>query len=272
MNIKRQVKDLLFNYFVGPLAPGIDNRPRILGYHSIGRDASVISTPLARFRQHIEWLMENKFRLMTLREWWEASAADQSAPDRSVILTFDDGFKGILDHAAPVLNEFGIRGTVFIVTDYIGRTNAYDRALNTPEHPLLDWNEIEELKSLGWDIQLHGKQHVPVTLLDEEKLEDDLIQGKTLLEDRLGESIEFFCYPYGIFDEKAIRILKKTGFRAAVTCMAGTLSNLRNQDPFKLRRAMVDGLKNRRDFAFRFSPAYQRLSDLWFPFNRLVAE
>ncbi len=272
MHIKRRVKDAFFNYSAGLIGPGIDHRPRILGYHSIGRDASVISTPLGVFRQHIEWLMENKFRVMTLKEWWDAAAANQSVPDRSAILTFDDGFKGILDHAAPVLSEFGIRATVFIVTDYIGKTNAFDRALNTPEHPLLDWNEIEKLKSLGWDIQLHGKQHVPVTLLDEEKLEDDLMQGKTLLENRLGERVEFFCYPYGIFDAKAVRVLKKTGFRAAVTCMAGTLANLGRQDPFKLRRAMVDGLKSKKDFTFRFSPAYQRLSDFWFSFNRVSVQ
>ena len=261
---KRVAKDILFKFFSWPFDFGIDSEPRILGYHSIGDGQSKISTPAERFRKQIEWLLAHGWRIYTLRDWWNLTIAEGKPPKRSAVLTFDDGFRGVFLNAAPILADYGLAGTVFLVAEAIGQSNAFDCARGVPQLALMGWDEIFKLKNMGWDIQSHGKRHNPMAGVSRESLEDEIVGSKNLIEKKLGGRVDFFCYPYGVFDEEAVMIVERAGYRAAVTCWAGTASNEAIFHRYRLRRVMADGLHSESDLAFRFSPAYRKLSKIWF--------
>ena len=259
-----QLKHLFFRSFGWSLGAGVDHQPRLLGYHSVKDGQGHLSTPVQKFCKQMDWLLSRGYRILTLKEWWRTELSPGGSSPRSVVLTFDDGFQDIASTAAPELAKRGLAGTVFLSTDHVGKTNAYDRALGVPELPLLSWEEIQQLQKRGWDFQSHGRRHRPLTSLTPEELKDEVAGSKAILEERLGESVDFFCYPYGDFDSRTLAMVTQSGYRGAVSSWAGTLSEGKESDPYRLRRVMADGLHSMGDFAFRFSPAYRRLTDLWF--------
>jgi peptidoglycan/xylan/chitin deacetylase (PgdA/CDA1 family) len=263
--LKRRIKQARYLGLRGlawSLGPGIEPSVRLLGYHTIGDGENDLSVSVAQFRQQIEWLVRHRYRILTMRDWAQRAASGQALPARSVILTFDDGFRSVLTHAAPILAEHGAAGTVFTLTDYMGLTNAFDKPFGAPELPLLNWDEVERLKRMGWDIQSHGRRHYPMVQLVRGVLEDELGASKALLEHRLGDPVRFFCYPYGAFEPATIAAVQRAGYAGAVTCWSGRLPGAATDaaDWFRLRRTLVDGLMSIGDFAAIFTPGYLRLT------------
>ncbi|MBI3321450.1 MAG: polysaccharide deacetylase family protein [Candidatus Omnitrophica bacterium] len=263
-HLKRRVKRFRYigiralSFLTGPT---IDPRPRILGYHTVGDGQDDLSVSVERFRQHIEWLLRHRYQFLTLRQWWEAVNVGRAVSPRSVILSFDDGFQGVWRDAAPILAERGLAATIFVVTDYVGKTNAFDRPFLTgPELPLLRWDQLEALCRLGWDIQSHGRRHYPMVQLEPRALTEELEGSKRALEQRLGRSVDFFCYPYGVFDAQTVHAAASAGYAGALTCWSGPLPQGSQGDWYRLPRSVVDGLMSLQDFAAIFRQGYLRLN------------
>jgi peptidoglycan/xylan/chitin deacetylase (PgdA/CDA1 family) len=76
-------------------------------------------------------------------------------PDRSVLLTFDDGYRSMTDMSIDVLQQFGFPGVVFVPTDFIGKTNSFDREVE-PEEAICDWSDLRALEEAGIHVESHG--------------------------------------------------------------------------------------------------------------------
>ena len=239
--------------------PRIDERVRILTYHSVGEGDSVISIPTPRFLEQIDWLISHGYRFVTLTEWWRAVKAGNPFSTPSVVLTFDDGFRGVWEYVAPVLAKRGIQATLFVVTDYVGKTNGYDNQRNVPKLKLMSWHEIKQLQQNGWDIQSHGRYHHRLVELNEAQLREELAGSKLALEQKLGTAVIFFAYPYGAFNEQVINAVESVGYVAAVTCQSGALPKGAGTGVYQLPRIMADQQRCLDSFVFRFSSAYRQL-------------
>ncbi len=242
--------------------PRIDERVRILGYHSVGEGNSLVSMRTAIFLEQIDWLIRHQYRFLTLSQWWKATRFGTPITRPSVVLTFDEGFRGIWEHVVPALAERRIQATLFVVTDYVGKTNGYHRPNDIPELKLMSWNEMRQLQQCGWDIQSHGRRHLRMTGLDEESLQEELKGSKAMIEQKLGSSVDFFAYPYGMSNERVIAAAQKAGYVAAVTCESGTLPKGTGIGVYQLPRIMADRQKHLDSFTFRFSFAYRQLTVL----------
>lgn len=256
----RQLKRACLKAVGRCIGPEPDSGSRILGYHSVGDGESPLSISTERFRAQVDRLLADGFHLMTLRQWWDRLHRGQGELPRSVVLTFDDGFQGVARHAAAILRERGLAATVFLVTDCIGRTNAYDRPRGAPELPLMGWEEILQLKEEGWDFQSHGCTHRDLRRLDERSLERELLVSKSVLERRLGEPVEFFSYPYNVTNGRVIRAVARAGYQGAVACESGSFWAGSPLAHYHLRRIMADAFDREEDFLFRFSVGYRRLA------------
>ena len=261
--VKHHVKRLRYlgiRLLCWPSGPGRDRSPKILGYHTVGEGDDDLSLSTAAFQRHIAWLQRHGYRIVTLRQYWSMTQTHRTAPDRCVVLTFDDGFRQTLRCAAPVLTAKGLAATVFLTTDFIGGTNTYDRPLGVRELSLLSWGEVRELKRLGWDIQSHGRRHYPLVGLARDVLNEELAGSKAIIEERVGDRVDFFCYPYGAFDAHVPQALAEAGYLGAVTCWPGTLGHPAEIDAYRLPRLLVDGVMAPADFAAYFSPGYRWLN------------
>jgi peptidoglycan/xylan/chitin deacetylase (PgdA/CDA1 family) len=165
-------------------------RSAILTYHSLDRSGSVISTPPSKFREQMEFLAESGIPVVPLDRVL-------SQPG-SVALTFDDGFRNLLDHAIPVLDRKRFPAAVFIVGGYCGRNNNWpSQPQGAPDLPLLDWNELATLPE-AITLGAHTMTHPNLNLLPVEECDRELRECQGRMEQRLARPVRWMAYPYGM--------------------------------------------------------------------------
>jgi glycosyltransferase involved in cell wall biosynthesis/peptidoglycan/xylan/chitin deacetylase (PgdA/CDA1 family)/trans-aconitate methyltransferase len=202
------------------------DRLPILMYHRIAesgepsRDRYRV-TPAA-FAGQLEFLRDCGFRTISLEEWRRATLAKRPIPGRPIIITFDDGFADFEEQAWPLLERFGFRALVFLVTGSVGRWNEWDN--RGTEERLLDWPAIERLHSCGVEFGAHGVTHRRSTGLTPHDLVREAIGSRAAIEEHLGSAIRAFAYPYGDEDEAAQHLVGGCGFSYGLTTRSGSAS------------------------------------------------
>jgi peptidoglycan/xylan/chitin deacetylase (PgdA/CDA1 family) len=229
----------------------------ILGFHKIGEPPpdgweTWFYIPEATFVEHLSYLQGSGWQVIDLATFLKGLTAPNSLPERSALLTFDDGYRSMRTVALPWLLRFGYPAVLFVPTDFIGARNTFDAA--EPEEALCDWNDLAELERQGVSVQSHGASHRPLSDLTPVEQEEELRRSKTTLEAGLGKRVEVFSYPYGDDGvssypygadgarsqvlQKVRETLIRTGYQAAYLYGGGP-TRLPAADPYRLTRLAV---------------------------------
>lgn len=147
-------------------------------------------------------------------------------PPRSVVVTFDDGYRSTL-RAAPVLERFGFPGTVFVVTRFVDSgallswpgVASWSTGPYADEMAALDWDELAILRDAGWEVGSHTVTHPLLTELPDPTLVDELRRSRETIAARLG-ACETIAYPYGVADARVAGAARDAGYLAGVTLTA----------------------------------------------------
>ena len=205
----------------------------ILTYHSISEGQPPLAISPAVFAWQMEWLSANA-RVVPLGEIVEALLAGRALPERGVALTFDDGYRDFHANAFPVLARFQFPATVFLPTDFCGRTNDWPGLpASVSALPLMDWTEIRELAGAGIEFGSHSASHPYLDKVSSEGLEREIAGSKQIIRDQIGRAPDFFCYPYGVWTP-AVRESVRQHYRGACSTGAGIVEP--RSDPFALPR------------------------------------
>ena len=220
-------------------------RVPVLMYHRVGDarnewEARYCIHPRV-FASHMRALADQGYMAMSidlLADWMEGNG---DLPDRAFLLTFDDGFLGVHDHAWPVLRDFGWPFTVFIVSNLIGGTDEWTRSANPSgmTYPLLEASHIRAMQALGVSFQSHSQTHPSLPRTGDEQLGEELAGSRAALSELLGTDVMYFAYPYGHLDERVEAQVRAAGYRAAFSTQPGF--NRRDVNPFRIRRLDVFG-------------------------------
>ena len=154
---------------------------------------------------------------------WQQGAA--TLPERTVVLTFDDGHASHFELAAPLLVRYRFTGTFFVTTGYIGKSG------------YMTWEQLRKLVFLGMEIGSHGATHRPLTQLSQEELLDEMTSSKQLLTERLGVPIQAMAAPGGHWNRAVADASRQAGYEAIWVSTIGT--NGEETSPFALRRVVV---------------------------------
>jgi peptidoglycan/xylan/chitin deacetylase (PgdA/CDA1 family) len=201
----------------------------ILTYHSLDASGSVISLAPQTFRRHMELLHEGGRRGIALGDLIEAWEGRAELPARAVVVTFDDGFRNVADHAAPVLARLGFRATIFAVAGHCGGHNDWPtQPRDVPRLPLLSLPELRELTGAGFEIGSHGLHHAPLDEATPAIAEAEIVGSRRTLEDALGSRISTFAYPYGLANAEA-RGLVRSHYDAACSTELRQASRLEDR-------------------------------------------
>jgi peptidoglycan/xylan/chitin deacetylase (PgdA/CDA1 family) len=215
----------------------------VLSYHRISEEKSTKTVVRrADFEQQMKYLKENGYHVITLDQFLDFIEFKDQIPEKSVVLTFDDGWRSFYTVAFPILQKYGFASTLFVYTDFIGGNVA------------LSWDQITELHRNGVDIQCHTKTHRNLAELkkDEsfreyfESVKEEITCSTQLIETKLNKQCRYLAYPYGETSPLVISFLKKSGYRAAFTADRG--SNPFFVNNFEIHRAMIYGDCDLEDF------------------------
>ena len=212
----------------------------ILMYHSVDANRSVVSFPPDRFGLQMEWLHAQGCRCISLGELTRSMAAGNALPERSLILTFDDGYESLYSEVFPVLQQYGFSATVFLVADYCGRDNNWPGQLSIiPRMSLLTWEQIAEMARHGIEFGSHTSSHPRLDRLPATALQDEIVLPKKILEDRLQGPVTVFAYPYGRYTD-AVKEMVSSTYEAACSTHIGLVKP--GSDPFALERVEIQYL------------------------------
>jgi peptidoglycan/xylan/chitin deacetylase (PgdA/CDA1 family) len=138
------------------------------------------------------------------------SVLDSVAGRTDVRITFDDGNASDVAYALPALRARGLRATFFLVA---GR-------LETPG--FVDRGGVRALTDAGMTIGCHGMRHRPWRELDDDELHEELVGAKGLLEDVVGRPVDEAGCPFGSYDRRVLRSLRRAGYARVYTSDRGT--------------------------------------------------
>jgi len=202
-----------------------------LFYHSLDSGKS-----LTNFLKQIDYLVKHGYKVVPINDVVSYVKGTKTLPPRSVCLTFDDGYSDNYGAVFAILKKYDVPVTIFLSTKYVASDDSQEIDLGISER-FLSWGEIEEMARSGVCFGSHGHNHCDLTSLSGDKSLQEILLSKELIKKNLSGRIRYFSYPYGRYDGKTLRLVKKAGFEAAFTTIPGTIRP--GDDPYALKRTLI---------------------------------
>lgn len=171
----------------------------VLVYHKVDPrfEFSIARISPKRFKSHLDWLLRLGYRTVTITEAARLVRENQSVPDKTVAIVFDDGFDGIYRHAWPLLRERNMTATVFMVAGFAGEHDGWDVKIGWRRFRHLSWEQLRELNEAGIEIGSHSLNHPDLTRLEHGNVQYELRESRRILEENVGCDVKAFSVPFG---------------------------------------------------------------------------
>jgi peptidoglycan/xylan/chitin deacetylase (PgdA/CDA1 family) len=179
------------------------------------------------------------------------------AKSKLVVLTFDDGYTDTLTQALPVLQEYGFTATCYIVSGAVGTYNQWDAEFLSENKPLLSDAQIRQWLAAGMEIGSHSRSHPKLQDLDDESAYREIAGSREDLRNAFGVPIEHFSYPFGRFADATAELVRRAGYRSAVSLQRGIACA--KDDPHRLPRIFVNGDRSWGKFALQVASPFEDL-------------
>jgi peptidoglycan/xylan/chitin deacetylase (PgdA/CDA1 family) len=234
----------------------------VLCYHALSPtwEADLSTTP-ERFERQIELLLDRGYASATFTE-----AVTSPPTHPTVVITFDDAYRSVIELARPILDRLELPATVFVPTDSIGSHESQaplhwpgiDQWLDGPhERELIpmSWADLRTLADAGWEIGSHTGSHPHLTQLDDHTLDDELRRSKGTCEQHLSRPCTSLAYPYGDVDPRVVAAAAHAGYSAAATLPA----HLDSRKALEWPRIGIYRVDGELRFRLKVSPWLRRL-------------
>jgi peptidoglycan/xylan/chitin deacetylase (PgdA/CDA1 family) len=213
----------------------------ILMYHSIS-DGEVAPRyrPYAvrpsSFERQVAHIRENGYTALSVSGFVRART-DGTLPERSIVITIDDGLADFYQNALPILMKHGVTATLYVVTGLVGGRCVWLDVRGEGHRPMLTWEQIGEISRCGIECGAHTHNHPELDVLPAEAARKEILESKVALEARLGRSVASFAYPYGKYCRRVREMVQAAGFTSA--CAVKHALSSTDDDPFSLARIQV---------------------------------
>jgi len=195
-------------------------RVPILTYHRVHEYATeltksqpdlTIEPPV--FRAEMAAIHGAGYTTISQRQLFDALYRGAALPRRPLIISVDDGYVDDVTQILPVLRRYRMTATFYVIT---GRVR---------EAGFLTIREIQELAAAGMDIGAHTRTHPNLPALPAAALRSEVDGSAVDLRRILGHPVYWFAYPYGAFDARVLKAVRRAGFLLAVTTRGGTAAS-----------------------------------------------
>ncbi|HJU90211.1 MAG TPA: polysaccharide deacetylase family protein [Gemmatimonadaceae bacterium] len=193
--------------------------PLILCYHKVERRLELGVTRISprRFAKQIERLAHRGYRTIALEDVVACARGQRVASASELAITFDDAYRGLRDHAFPVLAAHGFTAACFVITEYAGRLNRWDVAYGGRRFAHLAWRDVERWSGKGITFGSHTATHPRLTWLSERDAAYELTQSRAAMQAALGSAPVAISYPFGAARARELRLAREAGYEVGFT-------------------------------------------------------
>lgn len=224
-----------------------DKSVPVLMYHSIDYEkGNDLRLPKEQLREQMKYLKNNGYTALTLEELYDFLVNNKPVPEKSIVITLDDGYEDNYTNALPVFKEFGFNATVFMITNTVDG----DKRCLTSE-------QLKEMGKKGVSIESHTLNHDELNKLSYADQLRTLSGSKEYLEKTLNKKIEFIAYPFGKYNGNTVKAAESAGYKMAFTTEGGWAN--KSNGILTLHRVYISSSAGMKDFINRITnPNYNK--------------
>ncbi|MCC6483571.1 MAG: polysaccharide deacetylase family protein [Armatimonadetes bacterium] len=225
---------ILFSAF----SPAVASPVAVICYHEIcAAPRNDMETTPENFEGQLRYLKQHGYRTLSMDQLVAHVRGVHPAPEKSVVLTFDDGYEGVYRYAYPLLKRYGFHAVVFLVTAKVGSKGGKMQHLSWPQVCEMDRSKVVEAA-----VHCHAKHVKMAQAWDVERskgqsgqdLIDDLRTARHLLQSNIHHAVNYLAWPYGSYNRELINGARQLGYQALVTTDYGV--NPAGTDPDRIKR------------------------------------
>lgn len=172
-----------------------------LNFHGIGTPGRALEDGEAPY-----WVGESLFSEILDR-------VTQSSDPARYVITFDDGNLSDFSIALPALIDRSLVARFFVLTGRLGTEGS------------LDEGQLRAMQAAGMEIGSHGIAHIPWSGLDNSALAGEVTRSRARLEEICGQPITAAGIPFGRYDARVLRALRRAGYTTAWSSDGGTMAD-----------------------------------------------
>jgi peptidoglycan/xylan/chitin deacetylase (PgdA/CDA1 family) len=183
----------------------------VLVWHDVVTPQEVwFDTSLETFRKQLEAIRSGGFHVVTLAALRDHLERGAPLPSKPLVLTFDDNGHGIYDNAFPLLKKYRFPATLFVHTNFVGKTT-------TKRHNT--WEQLREMERSGLiEVQSLTANHPPdLRKLDDKAVVHELALSRRSLEARFGKHVYALVYPEDNYDARLAGLAAANGYELGFT-------------------------------------------------------
>jgi len=189
----------------------------VVMYHHIQPNAEAqsngqqaLSMDSGEFDNQMAYLNAQGYTAISAQQLIDALLGHLGVPQKSIVITMDDGYKDIYSYAYPILQKYHIVANIGVITGLVGGAD------------YLSWGQIEEMSHSGLvNMMNHTWSHYNIAQNSTDKVKFEIATARQQLQDHTGQNVATFVYPYGMFNSNAISILNEEGVQGAFSEIPG---------------------------------------------------
>ena len=182
------------------------------------------------FEAQLVAMLTAGYRPLSLHSALKGLLGEEELPAMPIVLTFDDGWRIQYDAVFPVLKQYRVPATFFVMPGFHERQEGY-----------MDWGQLAAIADFGMEVESHTLNHADLPRLakkDWGAVLAEVVISKQLLDERLGRTTRYFDYPLGYENEQIRQLVRDAGYEAAVTIGPGVHQSV--DTLYALRRIRVE--------------------------------
>ena len=180
-------------------------------YHSINDDKNPLSVSKSNFEKQMLYLYKNKYETINFEK------LNENIDKKRIVITFDDGYKNLIENALPILKKFNFTAVCFFVSNHIGKYNFWDeKKKNFSKLNLMSLKDIKNWLSNDMSVGSHTSDHYNLRDISENEKIKQIYEPKLFFKKNFNISVDYFSYPFGQYDDSTINTVKKY-YKYAVT-------------------------------------------------------
>lgn len=227
------------------------------------KNSSVIY--LNDFKEQMNYLKQNGYITITVTDLYDFLNGDKTFEKNPVLITFDDGYKSNIELAYPILKENGQKASIFIIGSAIEKATlekeAPDQKLKfMTKDDITKTQDVFDFHSHSYDMHKFENNKPKLTISTYEEIFEDFEKQKDIVDSK------HFAAPFGGYNSKTRKILKKIGIKTTYTIMPGYVTKWTN--PLKIPRFGISQYTSMQEFINIVSGKWRK-SYLLLPFQTL---